>query len=74
MRPARSSDHSAVLIVPNVKIRMEAQHSSPSVSLRELLRENFTFFTFFSHRAAPQISKPERPAPDSPESLYLINP
>ena len=38
---------SAVVAVPNVKVEMEAQHSIPSLSLRDLLRESYTF-TFTS--------------------------
>ena len=42
MRPARRVDNSAVLVVPNVKARMEAQHYIPPLSLHDLLRESFT--------------------------------
>jgi hypothetical protein len=38
---ARSADSSAVLVVPNVKIRMEAQHSVPPRSHHDFLRETF---------------------------------
>jgi hypothetical protein len=33
----------ALLIVPNVKVRMEAQHFFPSLSLHDLFWEIFTF-------------------------------
>jgi len=36
------ADNSAILVVPPVKVRMEAQHSI-FTSLRDLLWENFTF-------------------------------
>ena len=39
MRPAREADSSEVLVVPNVKVRMEVQHFIPHLSLRNLLRE-----------------------------------
>jgi hypothetical protein len=42
VQPARTADDSAVLVVPNVKVRMEAQHSFPPLSLRDLLWESFT--------------------------------
>jgi hypothetical protein len=44
-RLARRTDSSAVLVVPNVKLRIEAQYSVPRLSLRDLLWENFTFYT-----------------------------
>ena len=37
MRPAFTADNSAVLVVPNVKVRMEADRSIPSLSLQDLL-------------------------------------
>ena len=43
MRPARRADNSAVLVVPNVKVRMEARHSIPPLCLDDLLWESFTF-------------------------------
>ena len=43
MLPARRADNSAVLAVPNVKVRKEAQHSIPPLSHHDLLRESFTF-------------------------------
>ena len=44
MRPARKADNSAVQVVPNVKVRIEAKLSiPPPLSLHELLRETFTF-------------------------------
>jgi hypothetical protein len=47
MRPARAAGNYAVLVVPIVKVKMEAQHSIPPLSLHDLLRESFTF-TFTS--------------------------
>ena len=46
MWPARRADNSAVLVVLNVRLRMEAQHCIPALSLHELLRERFTFGVF----------------------------
>ena len=40
---ARRADSSAVLVVPNVKVRMETQHSISPLSVHDLLRESFTF-------------------------------
>ena len=37
MRPARGADSSAVLVVPNVKVRVKAEHSTPPLSLYDLL-------------------------------------
>jgi len=39
----RRADNSAVLVLPNVRIWMEAQNSIYPLSLRDLLRESFTF-------------------------------
>ena len=38
MRPVCTADNSAVLVVPNVSVRMEAQHSVSSPGLHDLLR------------------------------------
>ena len=38
-------DNSAVQVVSNVKVRMEAPHSIAVLSLHDLLWENFTFTT-----------------------------
>jgi hypothetical protein len=39
VRPARRADNSAVIVVPNVKVKMEAQNSIPPLSLHDLLPE-----------------------------------
>ena len=44
VRPARRAENSTVLVVPNVKVRMEAQRPTPRLSLHDLLRETFTFY------------------------------
>ena len=36
MGPALTANNSAVRIVPNVKVRMEAQHSVPTLGLHDL--------------------------------------
>jgi hypothetical protein len=72
VRPARRAENSLPLVVLNVKAKLEIQHSIPPLSLHDLLRESFTIFHSFSHRAAPYVSKPGSPEPGSPESLYLI--
>jgi hypothetical protein len=38
------ADYSAVQVVPNVKVRMEAQHSILPLGLHDLLWGRFTFF------------------------------
>jgi len=43
VRPASTADSSAFLVVSNIKIRIEAQHSIPLLSLQDLLQENCTF-------------------------------
>jgi len=43
MWPARRADSSAVLVVLNVGLRVEAQHSMPPLSLHDLLWVRFTF-------------------------------
>jgi len=43
--PERVADNSAVLVVPNVKVRTEAQHSIFLSSLQDLLRGSFYLFT-----------------------------
>ena len=42
VHPVHSADNSAILVVPNVKVRMEAQHSIPLLSLHDLLQESCT--------------------------------
>jgi hypothetical protein len=42
--PARRAGNSAILVVLNVKVRMEAQHSIPRPSLHDLLWENITLY------------------------------
>jgi hypothetical protein len=39
----RRADKSAVLVVPNVKVRMEARRFISSVSLHDLLQDGLTF-------------------------------
>jgi hypothetical protein len=46
VRLAHIADNSAVLVVPNVEVRMEAQHSIRPLSLHDFLWESF--FTFFN--------------------------
>jgi hypothetical protein len=41
LRPAHRTDNSATTVVPNVKVRMEAYHSIPLLSLQKLLQETF---------------------------------
>jgi len=43
MWPARRAHNCAVLVVLNVRLRVEAQHSIPPLSLHDLLRVSFTF-------------------------------
>jgi hypothetical protein len=43
VRPARTADNSAVLVLSNTKVRMEAQRSIPFLSLRDLVRKSFAF-------------------------------
>jgi hypothetical protein len=37
VRPARTADNSAVIVVPRVRVRMEAQHTILPLSLHDLL-------------------------------------
>ena len=46
VRPVGRADSSAVLVVLNVKVRIEAKHSLIPKSLHDLLRETFTFIFF----------------------------
>jgi hypothetical protein len=46
VRPVREADKSAVEIVPNVKVGMEAQHSTTVLSLQELLRKALLFYVY----------------------------
>jgi len=39
----RRADNSAILVVPNVKARMEAERSILPLSLHDFLQESFTF-------------------------------
>ena len=43
VRPALKIGNSAIHVVPNVKVRMEARQSILPLSLHDLLRESFTF-------------------------------
>jgi hypothetical protein len=43
-----TADSSAILVVPNVKVGMEAQHSIPGLSLHYLLEGSFTFTVYYS--------------------------
>jgi hypothetical protein len=42
VRPARKADNSAILVAPNVKVRMETQNSFLLLSVHVMLRESFT--------------------------------
>jgi hypothetical protein len=42
-RSEHKADNSVVLVVPNVKVRIETQHSIPSLIIHDLLRESFSF-------------------------------
>jgi len=41
--PARGADKTAVLIVPNVKVKIEAKYSIYILSLHTVLQGSFTF-------------------------------
>jgi hypothetical protein len=58
VRPARRADSSAVLVVPNVKIGMEAQHYISRLSLHDLL-----------WKSLPLRHKKKRTAPPSQKSV-----
>jgi len=45
VRPAQRTDNSAILVVSNVKVRMEAQHYIFPHGLHDLLQASFTFYT-----------------------------
>ena len=47
MWPALSADSCAVLVMPNIKVRMEVQNFISPLSVHELLRERFTFEIMF---------------------------
>jgi hypothetical protein len=47
--PALTADNSAVIFVPNVAVRTEAQHSCPPMSLRNLLQKSFTFYNIYEN-------------------------
>ena len=42
VQPVQRLDNSAILVVPDVKVRMEAKYSIPPLSLHDLLHESFT--------------------------------
>ena len=48
-RPSSGVYSCAVPIVPNVKVRMEAQHSIPHLSLNNLWRQSFTFYNCYKN-------------------------
>jgi len=48
MRAGPAAGDYAVLVVPDVKVKMEARHSIPPLSLHDLLRESFAFDTFLN--------------------------
>ena len=41
MRPVRRGDNTAILVVPNVKVKMEAQHPILPLNLHDLLWASF---------------------------------
>jgi hypothetical protein len=43
VRPARRANNPVVLIVPNVKVRMEALHYMSQMGLQDLLRGSFSW-------------------------------
>ena len=45
VRHLHRADNFAVLVVPNVKVRMGAQHSIPPLSLHDFLQQSFTYLT-----------------------------
>jgi len=47
-RRGSKADNSAVLVVPNVKVRMEAEHSVPLLRFHDLLRKSYTLFNKWS--------------------------
>jgi len=61
--PASRADICAVLVVPNVKLRMEAQHRIPPLRRHDILRGSFTF-TFCTkimvHHTVPASLYPVR--------------
>jgi hypothetical protein len=44
VQPVHTADNSAILVVPNVKVQMEAQYAIPSLSLHDLLGESLSFY------------------------------
>jgi hypothetical protein len=60
MRPARRADNCTVLVVPNVKVRTEAQHFVPPLSLHDLLRESFTFTSLYLNSVNVQFRNKRR--------------
>jgi hypothetical protein len=54
VRPVPRADSFAVLVVPNVKVRMEAQHFVFSLSFHDFLQKGFTFFCHSSSSAFPK--------------------
>jgi hypothetical protein len=59
VRPARTADNSAVLVVPHVKVRMEVQHSIPPLKLHDVLQE-MTKNYFTSYSECPGIKSRSR--------------
>ena len=60
MRTERDPDNSAVLLVLNVEVMVEAEYSFPALSLDGLLRESFygrncisSIFKFFTYSIRP---------------------
>jgi len=55
LRPERRVDISVLLVVSNVKVRMEAPNSIPILSLLDLLSESFTLpCSVLGYRNAPE--------------------
>jgi hypothetical protein len=44
VRLGLTAENSAILVVSNVKLKKEAQHSIPLLSLHDFLRENFSYY------------------------------
>jgi hypothetical protein len=50
MRPSLAADNSAFIFVPNVEVRMEAQHSCPHLSLYDL--REFSALSFYINESS----------------------
>ena len=55
VRPTLIADNTVILVMPNVKVRMEVQHSIHPLGLHDLLRDSFLYKTWNTRRKTSPV-------------------